>query len=102
MTENDVFEKIIVPTFKQCAQTTPHFQDIQPTLHTELYGTSKAHLDSMGLVAFIFALEEQISAQAGSTVEFGTDEIIDKTHNHFSNVQSLIQLIQKKLTEGNA
>ncbi len=102
MTDQEIFQEIIVPTFEKCAQNTPHFKDVRPELSTQLYGTSQALLDSMGLVAFIFVLEEVLCNKVGTKVEFATDEIIDTSTNYFARVDSLIPLIQKKMGASDA
>lgn len=64
-----------------------------------LYGTESSLLDSLGLVSFLFILEEVIEQETGRKIKFSAEDIMSPAINPFSSIKEMVSWLAKMLNE---
>jgi acyl carrier protein len=59
----------------------------------------KGKLDSIGLVNFVVAIEEEIESTTGETIVLGDDIALSQDDNPFQSISTLIDYIVNKLKD---
>lgn len=73
-------------------------QKLEKSLNTVLFGSSSA-LDSLGLINFIVAVEEQIESAFGETIVLADDRALSQDPVPFSSLGALSNYIEILLME---
>ena len=71
-------------------------QQLQKTPATVLFG-SQATIDSMGLVSFIVAVEEQLSDELGLSMTLADDKAMSMERSPFKTLATLIEYVQSRV-----
>ena len=69
-------------------------KDLSP--EQNLFGGKGSALDSLGLVSFIFILEEEFHKATGKTIKISTLDILSKEEAPFRNLNSLADWLRPK------
>ena len=76
-------------------ELTPE-QQLAKNPATVLFGT-EATIDSMGLVSFIVAVEEQLSEELGLSMTLADDKAMSMERSPFKTLATLIQYVQNRI-----
>jgi len=76
-------------------ELTPE-QQLTKNPATVLFGT-EATIDSMGLVSFIVAVEEQLSEELGLSMTLADDKAMSMERSPFKTLATLIQYVQNRI-----
>lgn len=96
MNKADVLDKIIRPAIKKANMTMPNFS-VSENEEVVLYGLPNAVLDSMGLVSFVFILEDQIETIISRKVTITTEDVLNPIEPPFKSIESLAVFLQNKI-----
>ena len=73
-----------------------HEQQLAKNPATVLFGT-EATIDSMGLVSFIVAVEEQLAEELGLSMTLADDKAMSMERSPFKTLATLIQYVQNRI-----
>lgn len=99
---NDELLKIVLDCCQEQNLTLPRKISTALGLQAPLYGGENGVLDSIALVSLIVAVEQAVEEKIGRTVLLADARATSQKNSPFRSVESLIELIQSRLSESNA
>jgi D-alanine--poly(phosphoribitol) ligase subunit 2 len=94
-------EKLIQAIFKgirEFNEQQPEDQHLTESLDTVLFGRSGI-LDSLGLVNFIIAIEEQLEDEFDITLILTDEKAMSQKNSPFKTIETLVEYITKLMME---
>jgi hypothetical protein len=99
MTEDQILHEIVIPAIQEARQSLPGFPEQDPAESLSLYGSPSAVLDSLGLVSFVFLLEDVLRKALGRELAITADDILGPDVNPFSSLRALSRFLRAKIGE---
>ena len=99
-----ISEKVIKAIYQAIDEVNsllPDSQKIVKSIDTALYGRN-GHLDSLGLVNFIVAVEKNLSKEFGLKMKLDDERAVSHHSSPFISVQALTNYIVSRLEEDKA
>jgi acyl carrier protein len=99
ISEQMIMDTVILPAIRTASQRVPRFSLQSAGESTPLYGSQGASLDSMGLVSFIFILEEEFQKSLGRPIKISAQDVLRGGDNPFSSLSALARFLKSKAGE---
>lgn len=94
-------EKVLACVYAAIDEANEDRQDLpqlEKSLETPIHGTASG-LDSLGLINFVVAVEEEIDRDLGVTITLSDDRSLSQEPSPFESVRTLVEYIDVLIAE---
>jgi D-alanine--poly(phosphoribitol) ligase subunit 2 len=98
MNKREKVLQVVFDSVEEINQQLPHDHQLEKSENALLFGKS-GQLDSLGLVTFIVAVEENLQRSLGITITLADERAMSQQHSPFRSIGTLVSYINDLLDE---
>jgi hypothetical protein len=95
---HEVLTRVLYPVVRDANESLGAGQQLQESADMPLFGPG-APLDSMGLVRFLFEVEERVQSEMDHEIRLVSDKAMSRRNSPFRSLQTLAEYVVELMQE---